>query len=135
MARERFEALGLRCSFSRNVDVLDRFDSSHLEARVSDLHEAFADSGVRGVITTLGGYDSNQLLGYLDYDLIGANPRVFCGFSDITAVATAIHARTGLVTFSGPHFTTFGMRRVIEYTKEYFGRCLMRDGPRRVPPA
>src|SRR5215203_4089784 len=111
MARERFEALGLRCSFSRNVEVLDRFDSSPVEARVSDLHEAFADSGVRGVITTL------------------------CGYTDITALATAIHARTGLVTYSGPHFTTFGMRRGIEYTTEYFGRCLMREGPFEVPPA
>jgi muramoyltetrapeptide carboxypeptidase len=135
MARERFEALGLRLSFSRNVEVLDRFDSSPVEARVSDLHEAFADPGVRGVITTLGGYNSNQLLGYLDYDLIGTNPRVFCGFSDITALATAIHARTGLVTYSGPHFTTFGMRWGIEYTTEYFGRCLMREEPFEVLPA
>jgi muramoyltetrapeptide carboxypeptidase len=135
MARERFEALGLRVSFSRNVEVLDRFDSSPVEARVSDLHEAFADPGVRGLFTTLGGYNSNQLLDYLDYDLIGANPRVLCGFSDITALATAIHARTGLVTYSGPHFTTFAMKRGVEYTTEYLVRCLMREGPFDVPPA
>jgi muramoyltetrapeptide carboxypeptidase LdcA involved in peptidoglycan recycling len=135
MAKERFEALGLHVSFSRNVEVLDRFDSSPVEARVSDLHEAFADPEVRGVFTTLGGYNSNQLLDYLDYDLIGANPRVLCGFSDITALATAIHARTGLVTYSGPHFTTFAMKRGIEYTTEYLECCLMREGPFEVPPA
>ena len=135
LAERRFEALGLRCTFSRNAEVLDRFDSSPVEARVSDLHEAFADPEVRGIFTTLGGYNSNQLLDYLDYDLIGANPRIFCGFSDITALATAIHARTGLVTYSGPHFTTFGMKRGIEYTTEYFQRCLMREEPFEVPPA
>src|ERR687898_1451985 len=135
LAERRFEALGLRCSFSRNAEVLDRFDSSPVEARVSDLHEAFADPEVGGIFTTLGGFNSNQLLDYLDYDLIGANPRIFCGFSDITALAIAIHARTGLVTYSGPHFTTFGMKLGIEYTTEYFQRCLMREEPFGVVPA
>jgi len=135
MARERLEGLGLRLSFSTNAEVMDRFDSSPVEARVSDLHEAFADSGVRGILTTLGGYNSNGLLGYLDYDLIRANPKIFCGFSDITALATAIHARTGLVTYSGPHFTTFGMQRGIDYTMEYFERCLMSEEPFEVLPA
>jgi len=135
LAARRFEALGLRCSFSRNAEVLDRFDSSPVEARVSDLHEAFADPEVGGIFTTIGGYNSNQLLDYLDYDLIGANPRIFCGFSDITALATAIHAKTGLVTYSGPHFTTFGMKLGIEYTTEYFQRCLMREEPLEIPPA
>ena len=135
LARERLEALGLLCSFSTNAEVLDRFDSSPVEVRVSDLHEAFADPGVGGILTTLGRYNSNGLLDYLDYDLIRDNPRVFCGFSDITALTTAIHARTGLVTYSGPHFTTFGMRRGIEYTTEYFERCLMREEPFEVLPA
>jgi muramoyltetrapeptide carboxypeptidase len=135
LAERRLEGLGLRCSFSRNAAVLDRFDSSPVEARASDLHEAFADPEVRGIFTTLGGYNSNQLLDYLDYDLIGANPRIFCGFSDITALATAIHVRTGLVTYSGPHFTTFGMKHGIEYTREYFQRCLMHEEPFEVPPA
>jgi muramoyltetrapeptide carboxypeptidase len=135
LAERRFEGLGLRCSFSENAELLDRFDSSPVEARVSDLHEGFADTAVKGILTTLGGYNSNGLLDYLDYDLIRANPKVFCGFSDITALATAIHARTGLVTYSGPHFTTFGMERGIEYTREYFERCLMHEGPFQVPPA
>jgi muramoyltetrapeptide carboxypeptidase len=135
LSRERLEALGLHCSFSTNAEVLDRFDSSPVEARVADLHDAFTDPGVDGIITTLGGFNSNQLLGYLDYELIRDNPRIFCGFSDITALATAIYARTGLVTYSGPHFTTFGMKRGVEYTTEYFERCLMREGPFEVLPA
>src|SRR5215207_3298781 len=134
-ARERLERLGLRCSFAANAEVMDRYDSSPVEARVSDLHDAFADPGVKGMLTTLGGYNSNQLLEYLDYDLNQANPRILCGFSDITALATAIYARTGLVTYSGPHFTTFGMKRGIDYTRDYFEWCLMREEPFEVPPA
>ena len=114
---------------------MDRFDSSPVEKRVSDLHEAFADPGVKAMLTTLGGYNSNGLLAYLDYDLIRANPKILCGFSDITALATAIYARTGLVTYSGPHFTTFGMKLGIDYTREYFERCLMREEPFEVQPA
>lgn len=135
LAEERWRDLGLRISYAPNAEVLDRFGSSPVEARVSDLHEAFADPGVGGMITTLGGYNSNQLLSRLDYDLIAENPKILCGFSDITAVATAIHARTGLVTYSGPHFTTLGMRRGVAYTVEHFGRCIMQEGPFEVGPA
>jgi muramoyltetrapeptide carboxypeptidase len=78
LATERLQELGLRVSFSSNAEVLDRFDSSPVEARVSDLHEAFADPEVKGIHSTLGGYNSNGLLGYLDYDLIRANPKVLC---------------------------------------------------------
>ena len=135
IAEERWGELGLRISYSPNAEVLDRFDSSPAEARVSDLHGAFEDKEVAGMLTTLGGYNSNQLLSRLDYGLIGENPKVLCGFSDITALATAIHARTGLVTYSGPHFTTLGMKRGVAYTIEHFERCLMREGPFAVEPA
>jgi muramoyltetrapeptide carboxypeptidase LdcA involved in peptidoglycan recycling len=66
LARERWEGLGLRSSISKNAEVMDRFESSPVEVRVSDLHEAFADTGVKGMITTLGGYNSNGLLHYVD---------------------------------------------------------------------
>jgi muramoyltetrapeptide carboxypeptidase LdcA involved in peptidoglycan recycling len=135
VAAKRLEGLGLRCSFGGAGEVLDRFESSPAEERVSELHEAFADAGVGGMLTIIGGYNSNQLLGRLDYDLIRENPKVLCGFSDITALATAIHAKTGLVTYSGPHFSTFSMERGIEYTLEYFERCLMWDEPYEVEPA
>ena len=78
MATQRLQELGLRVSFSSNAEVLDRFDSSPVGARVSDLHEAFADPEVKDILTTLGGYNSNGLLGYLGYDLISANPKVLC---------------------------------------------------------
>ena len=135
IAAERMAGLGLDVTYSKNGEVLDRFDSAPVEARVSDLHDAFSDSNVKGMLTTLGGYNSSQLLGRLDYELIRANLKVFCGFSDITALATAMHARTGLVTYSGPHFSTFAMKRGIDYTLVHFERCLMQEGPFFIEPA
>ncbi|HEY0739168.1 MAG TPA: S66 peptidase family protein [Herpetosiphonaceae bacterium] len=134
-ASERYASLGLSISFAEHAEERDQFESSSIASRVADLHAAFADPAVAGVVTNLGGYNSNQLLRYLDFDLIAANPKVFCGFSDITALATAIYSRTGLVPYSGPHFSTFGMVRGSEYTLEYFKKCVMDAQPFDVPPA
>jgi len=135
LAARRLAGLGLRATYSKNGETMGRFDSAPVEARVSDLHDAFSDGGVAGMLTTLGGYNSNGLLGRLDYDLIRESPKVMCGYSDITALATAIHAKTGLVTYYGPHFSTFAMQRGLRYTLEHFERCLMRDAPFEVEPA
>ena len=135
VAAGRLEGLGLRVSYGGAGEVLDRFKSSPAEERVSELHEAFADADVAGMLTIIGGYNSNQLLGRLDYDVIRENPKVLCGYSDITALATAVHAKTGLVTYSGPHFSTFSMERGLGYTLDHFERCLMREEPYDVEPA
>jgi hypothetical protein len=135
IAEERLAGLGLEVTYSKNAEILDEFDSAPVGARVADLHEAFSDPNVEGMLTTLGGYNSNQLLRSLDYGLIRDNPRILCAFSDITALATAIHTRTGLVTYSGPHYSTFAMKRGIEYTLAHFERCLMQEGPYEVVPA
>ena len=135
IAADRLEGLGLRCSFTGVGETPDRFESSPVEDRVSELHGAFADPDAGGILTIIGGYNSNQLLGRLDYDLIRANPKILCGYSDITALANAIHAKTDLVTYCGPHFSTFSMARGIEYTLDHFGRCLMREDPYTVEPA
>ncbi|GAA0729574.1 LD-carboxypeptidase [Clostridium malenominatum] len=119
--------LGLKVTFSKNAENMDEFSSSSIEDRIEDLHEAFGDSHVKGILTTIGGYNSNQLLKYIDYKLIEDNPKIFCGFSDITALQNAIYKKTGLVTYSGPHFSTFGMIKGNEYTEEYFKKCLMNE--------
>lgn len=135
VAVKNLTRLGLRVSFAEHCDETDMFSSSSIASRLADLHQAFADPSVRGILTAIGGYNSNQLLRYLDYDLIRANPKIFCGYSDITALSTAIYAKTGLVTYSGPHFSTFGMEKGLEYTLEYFRKCVMESGPFEVTPS
>ncbi len=134
-AVQRLEELGFKVTFSRNCRESDMFASSSVAARVEDLHAAFADRGVRAIMTVIGGFNCNQLLQFLDYELIRANPKILCGYSDITALTNAITAKTGLVTYSGPHFSSFGMKKEFEYGLEYFRRCLMRDEPFAVEPS
>ena len=127
--------LNLKVTFSKNVEECDLFSSSSIASRVEDIHAAFLDPQVKAILTTIGGYNSNQLLRYLDYELIASHPKILCGYSDITALATAIYAKTGLVTYSGPHFSTFGMRHGLEYTLEAFKRCLLQEGAYSLAPA
>ncbi|WP_404302341.1 S66 peptidase family protein [Paenibacillus sp. DP01] len=128
IAQSRLEALGFKVSFSQHVLENDDFASSSIESRVADLHEAFVDPKVKGILTSIGGYNANQLLAHLDYDLIGAHPKRLCGYSDITALSHAIYARTGLITYAGPHFLTFAMLRGNEYTTTYFQRLMLEEG-------
>jgi muramoyltetrapeptide carboxypeptidase LdcA involved in peptidoglycan recycling len=131
----RFASLGLTLSYGAHVAESDDFGSSSVESRVADLHAAFADPAVAGIITAIGGYNANQLLPYLDWDLIRANPKVFCGYSDITALQNAMLARTGLVTYTGPHWSAFGMRDHFERTLDGFVSCLFRDGAFTLTPS
>jgi muramoyltetrapeptide carboxypeptidase len=135
IAINRLKELGLRVTFSRHADELDKWNSSSIASRVADIHEAFADPNVKGILTTLGGFNANQLLSHLDYDLIQANPKVFCGYSDITALSLTFWARCGLVSYSGPHFTSFSMIKGFDYTLEYFKRCVMEKDPFEINPA
>jgi len=69
--------------------------------RADDLHAAFADPSVRGIVCSIGGNFSAQILPWLDLDLVAARPKVFCGYSDITVLHFGLH-RAGLLTFYGP---------------------------------
>lgn len=132
---QRFAELGLRLSYGAHVDERNLFDSSSVASRVDDLHDAFADPGVKAISTVIGGFNSNELLPHLNFDLIAANPKILCGYSDITALQHAILARTGLVTYSGPHWSTFGMRDHFEQTLSWFCAALFNEAPIELRPA
>lgn len=125
IAKEQLQKLGFRISFSVNSFEKDDFVSSSIDSRIEDLHEAFLDPNVKGILTTIGGFNSNQLLRYIDYSIIAEHPKRLCGYSDITALSNAIYAKTGLVTYSGPHFSSFAMLHDNEYTTEYFRKLMM----------
>lgn len=126
-ALKALEALGLKVSFGRHVNENDMMMSSSVESRLADLHEAFTDQNIKGILTVLGGYNSNQLLDGINYELIAKNPKILCGFSDITALSNAIYKKTELITYSGPHFSTFSMQKGFEYTSEYFLKALFKS--------
>ena len=72
-------------------------------ARADELHAAFADSEVQAIFVARGGYGCGRIVDRLDYDLIRTHPKVLVGFSDVSALHSAIRSQTGLVTFHGPN--------------------------------
>lgn len=126
IAEDRLKSLGLEVIFAPNTtdENCDMTISTDVKKRVDDIHTAFADKSVKAILTVIGGFNSNQLIKHLDYDLIKNNPKIFMGFSDITALHTAIYAKTGLVTYYGPHYSSLGMLKGCEYTLENMVKTL-----------
>jgi len=127
IAKERLEDLGFKVTFGKNVynDMDIKYQCASIADRIEDLHDAFKDNNVKAILTVIGGFNCNQLLDYIDYDLIKNNPKIICGYSDITALLNAIYTKTGLITYYGPHFSSFGMKKGFEYTLDYFKRMFM----------
>jgi muramoyltetrapeptide carboxypeptidase len=101
-ARESLQALGFQVREAPHL----RARYGHLAGtdaqRAGDINALFADSGVHGLLAMTGGSGANRLLPLLDYPLIGRNPKFLGGFSDITALLSAVNTQTGLVGFHGP---------------------------------
>lgn len=97
-----------------------------VQQRCSEIHMAFADPSVRAIICTIGGLSANELLPHLNYELIRANPKIFCGYSDITLLHHAFFTQAGLRTFYGPAaLTQFAEYPVpFQFTLDHFMHVL-----------
>jgi muramoyltetrapeptide carboxypeptidase len=135
LAESRLKSLGLEPSYGKHIYEKNLLDSSSIESRVEDLSEAYASKEVRMIQTVIGGFNSRELLPHLDYELIRKNPKILVGYSDITTLSNAIHAKTGLVTYNGPHFFDFGEKQGFDYTLAYFKKCLFNNDPIDVLPS
>ena len=129
LATERLERLGLKVTFGKNVMKYkdEYFKCATIEERIEDLHEAFKDKNVKAIMTVIGGYNVNQILDYIDYKLIQENPKIICGFSDITALVNAIYAKTKVITYLGVQFFSFGMKYGFDYSMEYFKKMFFEN--------
>lgn len=135
ISNRRFKEIGSELSFGKHIEESDEFSSSSIESRINDLHEAFSNPKVKMILATLGGFNSNQLLRYINWDLIRNNPKILCGYSDITALNNAIYAKTGLITYSGPFYSTFGQELYFDYTLEYFKKCIFSNAAFEILPS
>jgi len=129
IANKRFAELGLKVTFGKytNDEEFNHDMSTSVEKRISDLHDAFLDKNVKAIFTVIGGFNSNQILDYIDYEIIKNNPKIICGFSDISAVINAIHSKTGLITYMGTHYSSFGMEKGFDHSFDYFKKALMQE--------
>ena len=96
--------MGYRVSLGKNIRKLVQRNSlaAPESARAEEIMEAFSDDSVKSIFCARGGYGSIHTLPMLDYDLIREHPKIFVGYSDITALHMAFNKLSGLVTFHGP---------------------------------
>ena len=125
LAARTLKYFGLRMKMAKNAGK--RMGDYHLSIneRLDDLHAMFRDPDVKAVFAIRGGYGSIHLLDRIDYDLMRRNPRVFLGYSDITAMHLAINKHAKLVTFHGP----ITLSRFTDYTQKYFRKALFETQP------
>ena len=121
-----FESLGYNVKLSQNI-----YDSNHYlagsdEDKIKELHRFFEDSRIKLIMCARGGYGGIRLINDIDYELIKANQKPFCGFSDVTSLLIMIYKKTGMITYHSPMACTdFAGSNVTgasvnEYTKSGF---------------
>ncbi|MDD4381773.1 MAG: LD-carboxypeptidase [Candidatus Dojkabacteria bacterium] len=96
----------------------------NIKERIKGLHDFVVDKDVDVIMSFWGGTNTNQLLPYVDYDLIKKNPKIYVGYSDTSALLLAITKKTNLVTYHGPAAITYSKPDLMEYCYEYFDKAI-----------
>ena len=101
-AKAEAERMGYRVKLGKSCGAKYGYLSGTDDVRAGDVNDMFRDSEVDAIFCVRGGYGTTRILDRLDYDAIRANPKIFAGYSDITAMHIAMLNRCGLVTFAAP---------------------------------
>jgi muramoyltetrapeptide carboxypeptidase len=123
------EEHGFRVALGATVDQTLGYLSGPDAMRAAELNAMFASPDIDGIVCLRGGYGTMRLLELLDYPVIRDHPKVFVGYSDITALHVSIGQRTGLVTFHGPMVASDMGSDLSDYTWDYFYRAVTTPGP------
>ena len=105
-AKEKVEKDGFKVEFSKNLFSNTNGYSSTAKEKAEDVIYMFSNQKIKMIWCAKGGENSNSTFEYLDYDIIKKNPKIICGYSDITSITNIITSKTGLVTFSSTNFKT-----------------------------
>ena len=105
------------------------YRSGSITERANELNALIENKEVKCIMSTIGGNNSNSILPYLNFEEIKKNPKIFIGYSDVTAILLAIYAKTGITTFYGPALVaSFGeFPPLVEETFSYFSDILIED--------
>jgi len=130
-AIKMLEKLGFKVKVGRNALKVTGHTAGSPKERAEDINTFFKDKEIKAIICFIGGNHSNQILKYLDFQLIKKNPKIFVGYSDATVLHFAFYTQCNLVTFYGPAaLTQFGENpKILSYTEEYFKKALMETRP------
>ncbi len=121
---EYLERLGYRVKFGKHVRAVRGYLAGTDQQRATDMNEMFADKEVRAIIAVRGGYGTPRLLPLINYQLVKRNPKIFVGYSDLTALQLALYKNTGLVSFSGPMVGVEMFKGIDPFTEEHFWKMI-----------
>ncbi len=124
IVEERLAALGLQTRRGEHVLGRHGYLAGTDRERAADINLMFADPSIDAIVAVRGGWGAARILPLLDFDAVRAHPKIFLGYSDITALLLGFHALTGLVTFHGP----VGSSRWNEFSLESLREILFEGG-------
>lgn len=125
LGKKTLENMGFKVKMGKNCYDRYGYLAGKDEIRAHDLNSMFSDKEIGGIICLRGGYGTSRILDKIDYETIKKNPKVYVGFSDITAIHIAINQICGLVTFHGPMVTSNMVENFDEFTKNSLLDCIM----------
>jgi len=121
----RLEKLGYKVKLAPNAHNRLGFLAGTDQERADDLMGMFTDPEVRAILCVRGGYGTPRLLPLLDYKVIRKHPKIFVGYSDITALHCALLTKARLISFHGPMLNSdFAQPDMPEFTLQSFLRIL-----------
>ena len=118
------EGFGYQTILGKNVGKIRGYLAGTDAERVDDIHQMFGDKKVKAIFCLRGGYGAFRLLDKIDYKVIRINPKIFVGFSEITALQMAFLQKANLITFAGPMVIPNFSKEVSSYTEENFWRLI-----------
>lgn len=131
-AKKYFENAGYKVKVAPHARERKYFLAGEDKNRLADLNNFFTDKEIKAIICSRGGYGTIRLLEKIDYDIIKNNPKIFVGYSDITALLNNFAEKSGLVCFHGPlAVSDFGAENVNPYTEKVFFDIL--EGKTEIP--
>ena len=116
--------LGLKVVIGESCISEHGFLSGTDDIRANDINCMFADKNIKGIFALRGGYGCARLLDLLDFKLIKKNPKIFIGYSDITALHIAINQKSKLITYHGPMISTELIKGLDEYSADYYKKFI-----------
>ncbi len=120
---------GYRVKLARSCREAYGFFAGSDSHRAADVNRFFLDDEVDAILCLRGGYGAVRILDKLDYKEIARHPKLFIGYSDITALHTALGEKSGISTVHGAMLFGLGKESLPDYTREEFFRGITSDKP------
>ena len=128
-AVREIQRMGFKVKVGKSCDQRYGYLAGTDEQRAADINAMFLDDEVDAIICIRGGYGAMRILDMIDFEAIRKHPKIFVGFSDITALHIALLKECDLATFHGPMAFGWGENPLDDFSREYLYKALMEDAP------